>query len=91
MPDKFQTSFEYGEISPRLLARVDLAAYNKATKAMENMYPKVSGGARRRRGTLFLGEVQDSEMAVRLIPYNQEYILVFNGECIEVIKNQESE
>lgn len=87
--DKFQTSFEFGEVTPRLLARVDLPAYNKATKGLENAFVRVSGGATRRRGTLFVGEVQDSEKKVRLLPYNQEYTLVLNGGCIEVIKQQE--
>ena len=85
--DKISTDFSYGEVSPNILARVDLTLYNKATKVMENAYPKVSGGVTRRRGTRFIGEVHDSEKQVRLFSYNQEYTLVLNGTCIQVIAN----
>jgi len=88
---KFLTGFEWGEISDRLLARVDLAAYNKATKTMENAYPFVHGGATKRRGTLFVGEVNTSAQGARILPfvYSQttQFVLVLNGGKMEFIKN----
>ena len=38
-----QTNFTAGEISPRLLGRVDVARYANAVKRMENFYPLVHG------------------------------------------------
>lgn len=87
----FQTSFDWGEVSPKLLSRVDLAAYNKATKTMINAYPFIHGGIRRRPGTLFVSELYNSNQKGRLIPFvfssTLRFMLVFNGGKIEFIKN----
>lgn len=87
---RFQTSFEYGEISPRLLARADLPAYNKATKAMRNAYALIHGGATRRRGTLFVGAVRTEAQRTRFIPFTfsdtRRFMLVLNGGFIQFIK-----
>jgi len=84
---KFQTSFDFGEISPRLLARVDLAAYGKATKTMDNCYSLVHGGATKRRGTLFSGPLFNEAQIGRLIPFifdvTRTFMLVLNGGKIE--------
>lgn len=64
-----QTNFTAGEISPRLLGRVDVARYANAVKRMENFYPLVHGGARRRMGTRYQAEVKDSSKLARLIPF----------------------
>ncbi len=91
--DTFQTSFEFGELSPRLLARIDIPAYKKGLKTQENSYTFLHGGAAKRRGTLFLGEVRNSAQAARLIPYtfdeDNQFILVFNDEKIQFLKNWE--
>ncbi|MES2973271.1 MAG: hypothetical protein V4757_06665 [Pseudomonadota bacterium] len=89
--DSFQTSFEYGELSERLISRIDLPAYRKGLKTQENSYTYLHGGATKRRGTLFLGEVRDSSEAGRLIPYTYDpqtvFMLVLNGGKIEFLKN----
>lgn len=76
-----QTNFTAGEISPRLLGRIDVARYANAVKRMENMYVLVHGGARRRPGTRFMGEVKDSSKLGRLIPFifsrTQAFMLEF--------------
>ena len=86
-----QTGFEYGEISPRLLSRIDLPAYNKATKTMLNAYPFVHGGATKRRGTLLVKEVYNSAQKARLIPFeyslSSKFMLVLNGGYVEFIKD----
>lgn len=88
---RFQTSFEYGEITPRMQARIDLAAYARATKTMQNCYSLIHGGATKRRGTLFIGELFDEDQKGRLIPYNHEqdrtFMLLLNGGKIEFLKN----
>lgn len=88
---RFQTSFEFGEISPRLLARADLPAYNKATKAMRNAYALIHGGATRRRGTLFVGALKTEGQRARFIPFtfsdSRRFMLVLNGGSIQFIKD----
>lgn len=87
----FQSDFTAGEISPKLLARTDLKAYDNALKTMLNAYSMTHGGAKRRPGTVYLGEVKDSTKKCRLIPFiyskTASYILVFNGGVIQFIKN----
>lgn len=88
---KTLTSFEYGEISPRLLARIDLAAYNKATKTMENAYSLIYGGATKRRGTLYIGALFNEAQAGRLIPFmfsnSNTFMLLLNGGKLQILKN----
>lgn len=86
-----QSDFTGGELSPRLLARVDLKAYDSAVKTMENAYPLVHGGATRRPGTMFIGEVSDSTKPVQLIEFvfsnTRSYVLVLNNGKIEFLRN----
>lgn len=88
---RFQTSFEYGEISPRLLARVDLPAYNKATKTQENFISLLHGGATKRRGTLFTGALRTEAQRGRLIPFvfssTRKFMLVLNGGYAQFLKD----
>ena len=39
-----QTNFTAGEVSPRLLGRVDIARYANGAKIIENALPVVHGG-----------------------------------------------
>lgn len=86
-----QSDFSSGEVSPRLLARVDLKAYDSAVKTMENAYPMIHGGAKRRPGTMFVGEVDDSTKPAHLIEFvysnSLSYVLVFNNNKIQFIRN----
>lgn len=88
---KIQTSFEFGEISPRLLARIDLPAYNKATKTMENVYSLIHGGALKRPGTLYIGPVKTESESTKLIPFvfneTTQFMLVVNGGFIQFLKD----
>lgn len=84
-----QNSFTGGEISPRLLARTDLSAYKSAVKTLKNVVPMVHGGAIRRPGTVFVGEVSDSSKPAKLLKMTQSrdvsYILVFNNGKIQFV------
>jgi len=64
-----QTNFTAGELSPRMLGRVDVARYNNGLKRAENVVILVQGGALGRPGTLFVQETKTSANASRLIPY----------------------
>ena len=76
-----QTNFTAGELSPRMLGRVDIARYQNGAELMENCWPLVHGGAKRRDGTLFCAAAKYPDKKARLIPYvfnkTQAYIVEF--------------
>ncbi len=86
-----QTSFNAGELSPTLDGRVDLAKYANGCSQMENFYPLVQGGARKRSGTRHVAEVRNSADTTRLIPFefgtDQAYILEFSDLFMRVYKD----
>lgn len=88
---KIQTNFTTGEVSPRLLARTDLDTYESAVKTMENVFSLPHGGAKKRPGTVYVGEVYNSSRPVRLIPFvystTQSYVIVLNGGRAEFVTN----
>lgn len=59
-------SFSGGELSPFVDPRVDLEKYRSGCSELRNFIPNVFGGAFRRPGTIFLGEVKDSTKRTRL-------------------------
>ena len=86
-----QRSFASGEISPSLYARVDLTKYATGLRTCKNGIVLRYGGVSNRPGTSFVGEVNDSSKAVRLIPFifntAQTYVLEFGEQYIRVIKD----
>lgn len=88
---KIQTDFLWGELSPRLFARVDLAAYGKSVKTMTNYYPFIHGGVTRRPGTTYIGELYNSNQKAKLIPFvysrTSAFMLIFNGGKVEFVKD----
>ena len=86
-----QPTFNCGEISPNLYARVDLAKYHAACKLLRNMFVWTSGGASNRAGTMFIGRCRNSGYPVHLIPFQfnlvQAYILEFGHQYMRVIMN----
>lgn len=76
-----QTNFTAGELSPRMLGRVDIARYQNGAELMENCWPLVHGGAKRRDGTLFCAAAKYPDKKARLIPYvfnkSQAYVIEY--------------
>ena len=64
-----QTNFTAGELSPRLEGRVDFAKYYNGAKTLENFNVLPHGGIKRRVGTHFVAEAENSAEASRLIPF----------------------
>lgn len=74
-----QTNFTSGELTPRIAyGRMDVSKYQNGLKRAENVILTVQGGALRRPGTRFIGEVKGSNVA-RLISFiynrSQAYVL----------------
>lgn len=90
-----QTNFTAGELSPRLMARVDVARYQNGCKKLENGLIVVQGGVMRTWGTSFVQEVKYSDKKTRLIPYifnrDQSYIVEFGDKYIRVFKDTEQQ
>lgn len=85
------TNFTAGELSPRLLGRVDVERYYSGCETLENFTVFPHGGAKRRAGTRFIAEVKDSTKDVRLIPFSfnreQSYVLEFGDQYIRFFAN----
>ncbi|MBU9282337.1 hypothetical protein [Burkholderia multivorans] len=64
-----QVSFDAGELSPLLGARVDLAKYPNGCKVMENFIATVQGPAIRRGGKRYVSAVKDSSKQAWLLPF----------------------
>lgn len=85
-----QTNFTAGELSPRLMGRVDIERYVNGAETIENAVCLVHGGALRAPGTRYLATAKYSNKACRLIPYVfnrlQAYILEFGDKYIRVFR-----
>lgn len=86
-----QPSFAGGELAPSLHARVDLAKYAVGLRLCRNFFVHAHGGVSNRPGTQFIGEVKNSAVRGRLIPFafntTQTYVLEFGHLCLRVIKD----
>lgn len=83
-----QASFNAGELSPRLLGRVDLDKYFSGCKTMENAIAQKWGPATMRPGTKYAGNAvstRASQFANRLIPFQynteQSYVLALESDA----------
>ena len=85
------SAFTAGEISPRLEARITLEKYREGLSELTNMVVLPHGGVTRRPGTEFLGEVKNSAVKTRLIPFqfktSDTYILEFGNQTMRVYRN----
>lgn len=74
-----QTNFTAGELSPRLMARVDISKYNNGCRQLTNMLVMPHGGVTRRQGTRYVAEVKSSAKDTCLIPFiystTQAYVI----------------
>ncbi|ENF6042976.1 hypothetical protein ABRV10_005075 [Citrobacter amalonaticus] len=86
-----KTNFTAGELSPRLMGRVDIARYANGAKVIENGVVVVQGGVVRRPGTRFAAAAKFGNKTARLIPYvfnrSQAYVLEFGDGYMRVFQN----
>ena len=84
-------SFTAGELSPRLEGRTNLEKYREGLAELTNMVVMPHGGGTRRPGTAVLGEVKDSSVKTRLIPFqfntSDTYILEFGNQVMRVYRD----
>ncbi|WP_225760228.1 hypothetical protein [Leclercia sp. Marseille-Q4284] len=93
-----QTNFTAGEVSPRLLGRVDIQRYGNACKTAENVNVVIQGGLRRRDGLQFVYPAKDvgngadgNPKPIRLIPWvfsrEESYVLELGDGYIRFYQN----
>lgn len=86
-----KTNFTAGEISPRLMGRVDIARYANGAKQIENAVCVVQGGVMRRPGTRYAATAKYGDRGARLIPYvfnrSQAYVLEFGDGYLRIFQN----
>ena len=86
-----ETNFTGGEISPRIIGRIDLPLYQNSAKIIENALPLIHGGVRRRDGTAFVAETKTSATAARIIPFifstTEAYVLELGDLYVRVYKD----
>jgi len=83
-----QTNFTAGEVSPRMLGRVDIARYQNGAEIIENAWPVIHGGCMRRDGTLMCASAKYPDKKCRLIPYvfnaSQAYMVEFGDLYVRI-------
>jgi len=90
MSDEIQvkTNFTAGEISPRLLGRGDIEAYQNGARSLANVIIHPMGGVGRRPG---LAHVLRARGAGRLVAFESDaervHLLVFTAGMIDVVRN----
>ncbi|MCU0521343.1 MAG: hypothetical protein MUF84_11705, partial [Anaerolineae bacterium] len=88
---KVVTDFTGGEVSDRLMARIDSPLYAKTCRTLENFIVHASGGADLRPGTYYCGAAKTNTGKVRLIPFvatsGQGYVLELSDYLMRVWKD----
>ncbi|NQV46546.1 MAG: hypothetical protein HQ504_02065 [Rhodospirillaceae bacterium] len=83
-----KTNFTAGEISPNLLGRGDLAAYENGALKLRNVFIHPTGGISRRSGLRYIDTARGLGRLVAF-EFNAEqvYLLVFTGLHVDVYRN----
>jgi hypothetical protein len=85
------TNFTAGEVTPRMLGRVDLDRYQNGADTLENVLVMVQGGVRRRDALRYICTVKNSAKAVRLVPFvfstTQAYVLEVGDLYMRFLKD----
>ena len=83
-----KTSFTAGEISPRLLGRGDLTAYENGAAKLRNIFIHPTGGISRRPGLRFIDTARGNGRLVAF-EFNTEqvYLLVFTDSYVDIYRD----
>lgn len=87
-----QSVFNRGELSPRIIGRLDLTPYYNALKYSENFVPFPQGAITKRNGTYYVADVKDSSKLTILYPFKfstvQNYILEIGDLYMRFYRNR---
>lgn len=80
-----KNNFSAGELAPALYTRTDIQQYSNGAKRLQNVFPLVEGGVRKRPGTFNRGLMVG---AIRLIPFivnsSSVFMLIFKHLSVMV-------
>lgn len=80
-----KTNFTGGEITPQLLGRGDLRAYENGARRLRNVFIHPTGGATRRAGLSYIDQAAgDGRLIAFEFNTQQTYLLVLTDEQIDV-------
>jgi hypothetical protein len=86
------TAFNFGEFSPRMVARIGLEQYDNACAQAENLLPLPQGGLARCPGTRYVAEVKTSASQHALLRFQfsteQAYIIEAGPQHFRFYRNQ---
>nr|MBP6748428.1 hypothetical protein [Xanthomonadaceae bacterium] len=86
-----QSNFNGGELSPAIEGRIDINKYTNGLQKMRGFVPLVQGPARRRSGTRFVGEVEDSTVRTWLFSFifsdDAAFVLEFGNNVMRFYRN----
>lgn len=86
------SSFNAGELSARLAARLDFVKYPAGLETCENIIVLSEGGATRRPSTRYVAEVKSSSVKGRIKPFQfstvQAYVLQLADSAMRFIRHQ---
>ena len=82
-----QSSFNRGELDPRLVGRKDLQAYYAGAQTAQNVVTLVQGGMRRRNGTEFIREDDDGRIFNFSFSTEVNYCLLFTNLKMYIFKD----
>jgi len=86
-----QTSFSAGEISPRMLSRVDTDIYRQAALRMLNFMPRVQGPATRAPSPWFINDITAGGLEGRMVPFialdNTRTVLILQDQSLRLLND----
>ncbi len=89
--NKIIQSFNSGELSQLMDARIDQAKYASGCRTMENFMPLIYGGAQRRPGLEYIATQKSSSAKGRVVAFEHSvddtYILLFENQVIRFFKS----
>jgi len=84
-------SFNAGELSPKMLGRIDVSQYSKGCRTLRNFLVTPYGAAERRPGTKYICNAKYSNKKIRLIRFvfssTVSYVCEFGDHYIRFIKD----
>lgn len=84
-PREFQTNFSSGLLSSGMFGRLDLIQYKNGAGVLSNWWPKITGGLRRRPGSLYLATVpEDSRLEGFIFNETQIYTFAFADTVVRI-------
>lgn len=86
-----QRNFSGGEIAPGLYARVDQQKYTTSVRQMRNFFPRASGGAVNRAGSVRVASIKDPTVSPNMLPFvfnvDDSYVLEFGDNYVRFVRN----